>query len=138
MTAPPRPQLRLGWAGPDRLGLTILAGAWAVFLAWGWLARPAQWDDAAAAAPQAAQAVREKIDPNVASAASMRRLAGIGPARAQAIVQHRRQAPPDRPAFVFPEDLKKVSGIGPGTLKRIRPDLALPASGQAGDEAPCP
>lgn len=136
MTAPAG-QLQLTWARPDRLGLTILAGVWGMCLAWGWLARPADVDESAAA-QELAHAVREKIDPNTASAASLRRLGGIGPVRAEAIVRHRRQAPPGRPAYRYAEDLQVVSGIGPETVKRIRPDLALPASQPAGNAAPWP
>ena len=135
MTATSRPRLRLGWGRPDRLGLTILAGVWGVSLGWGWWIRPASMEKFAAGGGGASQIIREKIDPNTASAASLRRLPGIGPARAGAIIEHRRQSRPDRRAFERAEDLQAVSGIGHGTVKRIRADLALPASGLAGGES---
>ena len=70
-----------------------------------------------------AQAAAEKIDPNVASAGSLRRLPGIGPVKAQAIMDHRqgiRAAP-----FVRAKDLCAVRGIGPATTARIKPYLTL-------------
>ena len=60
----------------------------------------------------------EKIDPNTATAASLRRLGGIGLVKAQAIVKHR-QGPGGR--FHQPEDLADVRGIGPETVRRISP-----------------
>lgn len=65
----------------------------------------------------------EKINPNTATVASLRRLGGIGPFKAHAIVQYRRQY-----GLVFQraEDLANVSGIGPQTVRRISPHLVFP------------
>jgi len=118
--------LRVGWTGADRLGLTALAVAWAALLAWTWHARPSP----PAADPAAVESVRERIDPNTASAASLRRLRGIGPALAGAIVDHRRaRAARGRgPAFRTVDDLDDVPGIGPKTLAPIRRFLAVNAA----------
>ena len=75
--------------------------------------------------PQRVQAATEKVNPNVASIASLRRLPGIGPEIARRIVEYRRTQPP--PAFATPDDLRKVRGIGPKTVLRIRPLLELPS-----------
>ncbi len=72
-------------------------------------------------------AARESIDPNSASIASLRRLPGIGPTRATAIVEYRGKS--GSTAFVYDEDLMNVSGIGAGTLYRVRPYLSLPRGG---------
>ncbi len=69
-------------------------------------------------------AATERIDPNTASVASLRRLGGIGPMRAQMIVQYRQTHGPA--AFRKPKDLQKVHGIGPGTVRRIEHFLKLP------------
>ncbi len=70
------------------------------------------------------EAAEEKIDPNTASAASLRRLRGIGPVMAKAIVDYRRGT--SRPAFRRPEDMANVRRIGPGTVKKIAPHLKFP------------
>lgn len=62
----------------------------------------------------------ERLDPNAAPEEQLRRLPGIGPARARAIVEGRRQG-----RYRFPEDLLRVPGIGEATLARIAPHLEL-------------
>jgi hypothetical protein len=62
----------------------------------------------------------QRLDPNRASAASLQVLPGIGPARASAIVEARRLRP-----FASVADLRRVRGIGPVTLARIAPWLAV-------------
>lgn len=54
---------------------------------------------------------------NHANAEHLVRLPGIGPHRAAAIVDDREQ----RGAFSSPEDLLRVSGIGPKTLEQLLP-----------------
>lgn len=76
------------------------------------------WDDRVNAA-------RQRIDPNTAGIASLRRLPQIGMVRAEAIVEYRRNST-TRP-FVVAEDLTKVTGIGPGIIHRIQQDMDLPA-----------
>ena len=60
------------------------------------------------------------LDPNRANAATLEVLPGIGPARAAAIVATR-----CKHAFAAVSDLRRVPGIGPHTLKRIAPALAI-------------
>lgn len=74
--------------------------------------------------PDRLQAATERIDPNTAAAASLRRLPGIGQIRAEAIVAYR--AGHQAPWFARPEDLTAVAGIGPGIVRQIAPYLALP------------
>lgn len=75
--------------------------------------------------PARVQAASEKIDPNTATAASLRRLGGIGPELARAIVEYRESHGPA--AFRSADDLQKIPRIGPATVERIAPYLALPA-----------
>ena len=56
------------------------------------------------------------LDLNLASAAALDSLPGIGPARAASIVQYRASHGPFRSV----EDLGRVSGMGPAALARVR------------------
>lgn len=71
------------------------------------------------------------IDPNTASSASLQRIPGIGPRKAQAIVEYRAQHGP-RP-FEKADDLKKVRGIGPVLCAAIARFMA-PASAPADED----
>lgn len=124
MTARPPKRLDLAPTRSDNVALLVLACVWAVALgsrAAGGLADPIATD------PARVRAVAERIDPNTASAVSLRRLPQIGPALAAAIVRHRQAAPPGRAAFENADDLKHVRGIGPKTVRLLRPYLDLPA-----------
>ena len=59
----------------------------------------------------------EIIGLNTAGVADLKRLPGVGSARAQAIVEYRQE----HGAFRSVDDLLKVDGIGPGILGRVRP-----------------
>jgi len=60
------------------------------------------------------------VDVNSADAQTLaRELTGVGPAKAQAIVEYREANGP----FSSPEDLLDVQGIGTRTLEDIREDL---------------
>jgi len=67
--------------------------------------------------------IDDKINPNKACAASMIRLSGIGPSRAGAIIEYRKNAGQGAVAFENCRDLQKVSGIGPKTVEKIKPRL---------------
>lgn len=64
----------------------------------------------------------ERLDPNRVDEAELRRLPGVGPVTARAVVRDRRENGP----FGHPEALLRVPGIGPATLEKIRPHLGLP------------
>ena len=66
------------------------------------------------------------LDPNHADASTLETLPGIGPARAGAIVTERCRA-----AFETPADLLRVRGIGPRTLARLSPWLAVEPAREA-------
>jgi len=66
--------------------------------------------------------LEHRINPNVAPAASLMRLPGVGLARAQAIVAYRqqfRQSGNGDLAFRDCNDLKNVIGIGPVTARSM-------------------
>jgi competence ComEA-like helix-hairpin-helix protein len=63
-----------------------------------------------------------RINPNIATAASMTRLPGIGTAKAEAIVTYRKNffgTYGEVSAFQNLSDLQKVKGIGPKTAQNV-------------------
>jgi competence protein ComEA len=104
---------RLGWSLQSRRLLACVAGALAIVL----LAQGAQWQKVETAAPELV------VDPNTAPPEVLASLPRLGPARVAAIVSSRQQAP-----FRSLDDLDaRVKGIGPSTIKAIRPYLRIEA-----------
>jgi competence ComEA-like helix-hairpin-helix protein len=68
-------------------------------------------------------AVGERLDPNFADETELRRIPGIGPAKAAAMVRDRRENGPFRSL----EDLERVAGLGKKSVSRLAPYLALTA-----------
>jgi competence protein ComEA len=103
----------------DQIGAALLGGAALVALAVYYVAL-GQWRggwidvDAAAPAP-----IRFQVDINQAEASELLLLPEIGDALAARIVAERRANGPYRRH----DDLRRVRGIGPKTLDRIRPYL---------------
>lgn len=75
------------------------------------------------AAPAVAMAAQEtRVNINEADAATLtRELNGIGPAKAQAIVDYREE----QGAFVSVDELLEVKGIGVATLEKLRSQLTV-------------
>jgi competence protein ComEA len=121
----------------ERLVLLFLAAALAVGagvrVLWGRKAPPppkpmeAEWDltaPKATAAPTAfaeTPAAARQIDPNVATAAELETLPGIGEVLAARVVSYRATHPP----FRNPEDLARVEGISPALAGRLAPYLTF-------------
>jgi competence protein ComEA len=63
-----------------------------------------------------------KIDVNHATSEELQKLEGIGPVMAAKIIEERNKGP-----FRSPDDLRRVKGIGPKTMEKIRPFLAATA-----------
>lgn len=61
------------------------------------------------------------INVNTASAAELATLKGIGPAKAQAIVEHRDK----NGQFKTVDDLKLVRGVGDKMLEQLRPQVTV-------------
>jgi competence protein ComEA len=66
-------------------------------------------------------AIQAAVDLNTADAKTLEKLPGIGPAKAQAIVDHRSK----NGAFKSIEDLKKVDGIGSKTFESLKGDISV-------------
>lgn len=126
MTPPPYRAHDLTWNRRNLaaiFALCILAGCSVVFLGLRW---PVVLGQAIGIDPQRVAAATERIDPNTASVASLRRLPGIGPTMAQRIVHYRTVNSP-RP-FGKANDLTKVHRIGKVMVRNIGPYLSI--SGQ--------
>lgn len=61
------------------------------------------------------------VDINTADAKTLEKLAGIGPAKAQAIIEYRTKNGP----FTSVNDLGKVEGIGEKTLKALATEVTV-------------
>jgi competence protein ComEA len=90
--------------------------------------REAAADEARASTPLAPG---ERIDPNRADAVELRRLPGVGPAMAEALIRSRDEDGP----FSAAADLTRVRGIGPATAAKLEPHLDLAFPGRAGPVA---
>jgi competence protein ComEA len=70
------------------------------------------------------------VNINTATQAELESLQGIGPAKAKAIVDHRKKNGP----FKSADDLQNVNGIGPTTMKRLRKDITVGSTAPAKKE----
>jgi competence protein ComEA len=68
-----------------------------------------------------AGAVFAQVNINTANKDQLDTLKGIGPTKAQAIIDYRTKNGP----FKTVDDLQKVPGIGPATMKQIRGDITV-------------
>jgi len=76
-------------------------------------------------APQGARAEGAPVNINTASVTELAALQGIGPAKAQAIVEHRDK----NGQFKSVDDLKLVRGIGDKMLEQLRPHVTVDGKG---------
>jgi competence protein ComEA len=74
--------------------------------------------------PAAAQAL---VNLNTAGQSELTGIKGVGPAKAQAIVDYREKHGP----FKGIEDLDKVKGFGPKTVEKIAPHVTVGAAAPA-------
>ena len=75
--------------------------------------------------------VHAAVNINTASQAELETLQGIGPAKAKAIIEHRKK----NGSFKSVDDLQNVSGIGPATVQRLRTDISVGGASVARKES---
>ncbi len=68
-----------------------------------------------------AAAIAKKININTADSKTLAEIRGIGPKKAEAIIEYRKK----NGKFKIVDDLTKVKGIGPKTLERIKKNLTI-------------
>jgi DNA uptake protein ComE-like DNA-binding protein len=121
------PRLDMLWTAPNLAAAIILCAAGGAALAMRAGAARVDLGDTPPMDARRAEGVREQIDLNTAPAASLRRLPGLGPVRAAAILEHR--AATTAPAFRSLQDLERVRGIGRLTAESLRQFLRFPPAG---------
>ena len=127
----PRPDARMDarWTGANLGAALILSLAAAGALAWRAASGRFELGPSPAAEERRVEATRERVNPNTASLPSLRRLPGLGPIRAAAILDYRQAS--GRPApFRSLKDLESVHGIGPATAENLREYLEFPPAGR--------
>jgi comEA protein len=77
---------------------------------------------AAMALPCAAAASGGKLDLNSATVEQLQELPGIGPSKAEAIIEERKKA-----RFTSVDDLERVKGIGPSVMTQVRDHVSVAA-----------
>jgi competence protein ComEA len=87
--------------------------------------REAAEEEARASRPLAPD---ERLDPNRADIVDLRRLPGVGPTTAAAVVASREREGP----YASADDLVRVRGIGPATAAKLAPHLDFSAPPPAG------
>ncbi|MDE2944543.1 MAG: helix-hairpin-helix domain-containing protein [Gemmatimonadota bacterium] len=75
----------------------------------------------------------ERIDVNRAPADELRRLPGVGPSLAEALIEERQRAP-----FRETADLERVRGVGEVTARRLAPHLRFEPGAPRSAPAPAP
>ena len=73
------------------------------------------------------EALTEPVDVNRATAEQLQKLPGIGPTLAKRIIAERQKKP-----FGSVDELRRVRGIGPKTLEKLKPFIRVEATGGRG------
>jgi competence protein ComEA len=132
MPAPPRPartaDLILAWPRCAQHAAMFVLGVLATLLGVQLVSHLRAGEPADLLDPQP---VTYRVDLNVASRAELLQLPGVGPNLADRIEDYRRS----HSGFKTVDDLRKVSGIGPATMEKLRPLVCVRSDYQATPEA---
>ncbi len=112
----------IGMAGTDRPGWASAAGVRSGPASAAGIGMAGTDRDGAGRPSKPAEPSGQLLVPiNTAPASELRKLPGIGPKLAEAIIAYRKQSGP----FASVEQLLEVKGIGPAKLRRLRPFVEL-------------
>jgi competence protein ComEA len=100
-----------------RLSRPASTGLWVVASALAGIVAALLFTAAAHAAPRSLEGL---VNINTATAQELQLLPGIGPAKAQRVIDYRTGHP-----FRTIEELARVKGIGPKTVRKLRPHLTV-------------
>lgn len=106
----------LAWPAAVQLAVAMIVTASVFFFLGRW---SQEWSRAETPPIAAREVAGRAIDLNLATRAELRLLPGLGEALAQRVIERRQNVGPFRSV----DELRKVSGIGPKTLERLRPHL---------------
>jgi len=104
----------------SRLKVAMWAGLATVLFALAARAEPSMKPVVVASSAPVAPSAAGVVNLNDATTDELERLPGVGPAKAKAIVEHRRAHP-----FKKVDEITKVKGIGRKTFGKLRPYLTL-------------
>ena len=111
----------LGLTRPDQLILAVLAGGALMLMIWHW-ARLSGWGTRPVEVERLdPRSLEYRIDINTATWVEWVQLDGIGETLAERIIEDRTARGPFRSV----DELRRVKGIGPKTLEKIRPHLTI-------------
>jgi len=119
------------WTASQRGVLIALLACLVLYLGIRFILNPLYVSDPQPSRPPRYDELADRIDPNTADWQTLAALPALGEKRAKTIVEHREaytKRNPGRFAFVEPEDLMDVRGIGPSMLATLRPYLLFPAT----------
>jgi competence protein ComEA len=117
------------WTDRQRGTLIAVVAAFLLVLAIRYWRNPTHVPNPLPAYPSGAPELMTRVDPNRADFATLAALPVIGPAMAQRIIDDREAFLRDHPGqtpYSKLEDLDRIPGVGPATLKTLELYLAFP------------
>jgi competence ComEA-like helix-hairpin-helix protein len=116
------------WTVSQRRGLIALLALVTALLAIRLIINRQYVADPEPAQGPAADQLQNRIDPNVADAAELSAIPGVGEKRAESIVEYRQaylRRNPGKLPFAYVRDLERIPGIGPATCEAMEPYLFI-------------
>lgn len=118
------------WRARHQPAVALLLGGLLALLAYRLWTRPAPAPSPGEPGDLAPSFVPLTLDPNIATAAELEAVPGLGRKLATAVTDHRDRVrgglPPGARVFETRDDLLKVPGVTPAILERVAPHLAFP------------
>lgn len=125
------------WTARQRIGLTFVTAALMVYLGIRCAANREYVSDLLPEAGPRAAELPERVNANTADAGMLAAIPGMGKLLAERIVAEREAfvaANPGATPYVNLDDLRRVKGMGPATLKKLEPYLVFEGEDRPGTE----